>query len=238
MKKTWMCTVLVLLLGIASDASAALIGPVYPPPNGVDHTGSSGSQGTDAGRTWLYDIGDFSVTSALYWGLWTVSGPLADTLSQPFTYDSTTAAGVIYDGASNWSISTTTGPQLYETRLVMNVYDYTGMTNLNNLLVSMASVGIAGTGLVLPVTTDFRVNLQFQARPAGSGGSWDSVLDTFTLVPFTTCTAPNCVVTSTNGQFWYEVAAAPEPASLGLLGISLLALGGRLRRRWLPSRAS
>ena len=227
-----------LLLGPASHASAAIIGPVYPPPNGVDHTGSSGNSGRDAGRTFLYDILDFSQTGDLWWGLESASGPLNNNTSQPFSYDSITAEGVIYDGASLWTLPTFSGNLSYEVRLLMNVYDYAGTTNLNNQLVTMASVGIAGTGLLLPVTSDYRVTFQFQGRPAGSLGAWDSVLDIYDSLN-TICTGPGCVVTSFSGQYWYEEAVvAAEPASMGLFGLALLAVGGHVRRRLRPGFTS
>lgn len=229
MRRSLLC--LAMVLGIASHATAAIIGPVYPPPNGVSHTGSFGlGAGEDGGRTFLYDIGDFSVTSNLWWGLVSAAGPLNNGTSQPLQYDSITAEGVIYDGLNPWAIPTASGTFFYDVRLLMNVYDYGGGTNLNNQLLPMASVGIAGTGVVLPVTSDYRVRFEFQARAVGSLGPWDSVLDTFDNLN-TFC--GNCVVTSFNGQFWYEEAvAAPEPAAIGLFGIALFGLGSRVRRRW------
>lgn len=230
MRRSLLC--LAMVLGIAPQASAAIIGPVYPPPNGVSHAGSFGlGAGRDGGVTFLYDIGDFSVTSDLWWGLVSAAGPVGNGASQPLQYGSITAEGVIYDGLSPWVIPHASGVSSYDVRLLMNVYDYSGATNLNNQLVTMASVGIGPSGVVLPVTSDYRVRFEFQARAVGSLGAWDSVLDTFDSLN-TFCTA-NCVVTSFNGQFWYEEAVtAPEPASIGLFGMVLLAMGNRVRRRW------
>jgi hypothetical protein len=225
------CTVFALALAFAAPASAAPIGPVYPPPTGVVLTNNGGTSGSDAGKTFYYDITDFSVVGQMWWGLIDggAVGPLGSGTGQVLTFDSIVAGvGAIYDSSTLWSISTAFGTVTEPVRLVMNIYDYSGTTNLTSSLISRSSAGIAGSDVVFAVTSDFAVKFQFQAF---NGSTWDSVFDVYNNLS-TNPSCVGCVVTGTNGGFWYtEPLAVPEPITLAIFGIGLVGGASRLRRR-------
>lgn len=211
-----------LLIVSASSASAALIGPVYPAPGGNTFS-SVGSQISAAGATRTYSGFDTSQFSELYWGASSSSLPTAglDGVDHVLSFLSTSGTTATWTGTTTWfnHDSSQTLPNV-ALRLVIDIGGLGA-----NPWVTASSLGLAPSiGAVVNLSTgsSFTANLKFMAD-TGTGFQALNAID-----------ATNLTRAGFAGAFYYadplvDPAAVPEPQSLALFGLGLLAVAMRRR---------
>ncbi len=161
-------------LSIMPQISGNLVGPVYPPPLGVDWSGS-GNSGTAGGATWIYQNVLLADYDTVYWG------PVNDEIGVSFNDSVYSAREILrYDpGSSNpgsgilvWEGSTffPGGTDTVFTRYTMQIKNYA-----TGGVLSLLAAGQAGlpdnVGGVLWVTTglEYSVNFIFEAAFSREG---------------------------------------------------------------------
>jgi hypothetical protein len=228
---------------LPAAASATPMGPVYPAPGGNTVVGS-GSIGATGGRTFTYTLTDTSGYTDLWWGLMdsdtnplSIYGPLTSGLSsgtsQKFTLASIAGNEAIWNPANLWTITLANASTVnVQVRYRLDTYDSLG--NPASLTPAASIAGLTGSaGAVLdidltPAIPGFKATQVFEAF---NGSAWVGV-DTFYSSLQTPSSCTGCVIKSVNGGFWSDnVAAVPEPPSLGLFGLALLFSSVTFRRR-------
>jgi len=181
----------VLLLGGMTPA-AAIIGPVYPPPGGVDFATSGGQAGDPGGINFHFTNFDPGQFSELYWGpasadavLLTLNGGPADDI---LAFSSVSGNAAEWTGTSFYANAGVDVP----TRFTLTI---TGLGA--NPFVDAGSVGAdPGIGVLADDSAglDFTANLLFEALVQGT---WQAV---------NTLPQPGGGYTSTSfsGGFFYE----------------------------------
>ncbi|MFN7931764.1 MAG: PEP-CTERM sorting domain-containing protein [Bryobacteraceae bacterium] len=221
-----------MILTIASMSMAAsaatILGPVYPPPGGVTFVGS-GSTGSGIGRTQFYTGMDLSATEDLWWGYASIDNPRhssqASTGQMVFSSYNPVTGLATWNSTANMTWSTAFGTQSIATRMVVQFQPYTGVASgfLGSGFLTPTTKGAAGiTGnpleSVLLVTGDFQAQIRYET----AGGT--PLLDYYNG----TSSLGGIAVTNSNAGFWYS--ETPEPVSLALTGLGLLAVGVLGRR--------
>jgi hypothetical protein len=227
---------------LPAAASATPMGPVYPAPGGNTVVGS-GSIGATGGRTFTYTLTDTSGFTDLWWGLMdsdtnplSIYGPLTSGLSsgtsQKFTLASIAGNEAIWNPANLWTITLANASTVnVQVRYRLDTYDALG--NPASLTPAASIAGLTGSaGAVLdidltPAIPGFKATQVFEAF---NGSAWVGVDSFYNSLQTPSCS--NCVLKSVSGGFWSDnVAAVPEPPSLGLFGLALLFSSVTFRRR-------
>ncbi|HUL44285.1 MAG TPA: T9SS type A sorting domain-containing protein [Bacteroidota bacterium] len=155
-----------------SGVTSALVGPVFPPPLGVNFTqvGGVGAISRTGGENWFFSGAALSQSTTMYWG--PQDGQVqfyeSSTFTPPllFSADSSNLAGGIavwFGSATLWD-KTGSFQFVAGTKFIMTVTD-----SVTGLPISLTSAGTLGlppnVGAVVPVTptSHFLANLQFFA---------------------------------------------------------------------------
>lgn len=214
---------LVLLLTVGCSAFAAPVGPVYPPPGGVDWSGSgSGLLGT---ATWEYSNHDATGLSGLYFGLNQVDyGELGAGLNgtaDPFTFFGVSGTTAEWRASTIWENAVTLIPQSALTRLTMTV---TGLGS-NPWTTDLTSIGLDNTatfgdlGAVVDNSSgsDFTLQWSIEADVGSGWQSINSIQQHFT-------NDGNTRSSFATGYF-YEAAPVPVPAAVWFFASALGVFG-------------
>ena len=211
-----------LLVVSATSASAALIGPVYPAP-GNNTFSSAGSQISAAGATRSYGGFDTSAFSELYWGASSSSLPTAglDGVDHVLSFLSASGTTATWTGTTSWFNHNTN--QTLPSVALRLVIDIGGLGA--NPWATAASLGLSPSiGALVNVSSgsSFTANLKFMAD-TGSGFQALNTID-----------ATNLTRAGFAGAFYYadplvDPAAVPEPQTIALFGLGLLAIAVRRR---------
>jgi hypothetical protein len=208
--------VAVAIAAVTISAGAALTGPDYPPPGGVDFS-YTGSSAADPGGLTLY-FANFDTTkfSQLFWGS---AGAVSSRL------------GVTYGAASELMNFSGAGGPTAEWRGTAYYYNSGNQLVSTETWLKVTAYGapdfywtlVPEVGYVLDNSAgkNFSVNLQFLARD--SYGS---------LVALNSIPHEGGSASSFSGGFWYEAATpVPEPATYLAGALLLVPFGARLLRR-------
>jgi hypothetical protein len=183
-----------LVLAGASFALAGPVGPVYPPPGGVDWSALSANAtaaGRSGGQTWQYQNFDFSAFDEMWWGPWNATEvKLAfdgafDSPGETMTFSvsaSNASAGVaVWTGSVTVALATG-GTQTLSSRFTVKSATLTGTPIA---MVDATAVGItSGSGLVVPVNGDYKANFVFEVF---RNGVWQPAADAYDQI----ATVPN-----------------------------------------------
>jgi hypothetical protein len=152
--------------------------------------------------------------------------------SQKFTLASIAGNEAIWNPANLWTITLANASTVnVQVRYRLDTYDALG--NPASLTPAASIAGLTGSaGAVLdidltPAIPGFKATQVFEAF---NGSAWVGVDSFYNSLQTPSCS--NCVLKSVSGGFWSDnVAAVPEPPSLGLFGLALLFSGVTFRRR-------
>ena len=212
--------------------AATLNGPKYPAPGNNGFSSSGTSSGSAGGKTFSYSTFDTSAFDDLYWGPDENSLPAAglDGTLHTMTYVSTSGTTSYWDTMSSYTNPAT---NVTSTQTIWLAIDITGLGS--SPWISATSIGLpSSVGVVVDDSTgsNFSANLLFTVG-ASPGGT---PINNLQQAPTTGCPPNNCrTQTSFNGAFYWTdpVAAAPEPASLALIGAGMVGFCAiRRPRNW------
>jgi len=230
-KKILVATAIFAGLALSTSyGNAAPICACYPPPGGVNFSGS-GAAGLTGGRTNTYDFLDHSAFDVLWWGPAAVGSAMDGGINEVGeTMSFSSAVGQVAYWTGTTDVTTSSGVQPIYTRLTATILG--GATGW----LTPVSVGITpGPLQVTEVTGDpFIVNFIFEAS-LSLNGTYTAIRALFDSLPKPN-NNPAMVVTNLDGQFFYaepplEVGAVPIPAALPLFAAALGVLGFLSRRR-------
>lgn len=206
----FMATAVSLVVMVASKVDASqIVGPGYPPPNGVTLS-DSGDAGRAGGRTWGFSAVDLTGLFALYWG---PSSPIqmaldgvVDSPGETLTFSAFTSTSAVWEGTSTIHLAFG-GPTPAYSRLAL------GLSG-SAVFADVGSIGISnGNAVVASVTGDFAVNLLFEASL--DGVSYAPVLDLVDGLSTVPPTSGGGAITNCASGYWWEI---PEPGDLNCDG--------------------
>lgn len=216
MKKNQLLLLGVLFCLLSFNASAALDGPSFPPPGGVDYAFVGTSMGDSGGLTIEFQNFAPSAFSELYWG---PVGDILARLSVLPTGESAAMQLVMAEGRyAQWQGWAWYYDQQNELRgtptwLMATIYSASPGYPAWSILPGIGAVVDNSAGL------DFSVHLFLQATD--SGGNW---------MPLNSIPHEGSSFSSFTGGFW-SAAPVPEPSTCVAAGLLLLPLGLGLLRR-------
>ena len=209
------------VLGGASVAGAALIGPEWPAPGGTTYS-ATGEPGKTGGLTFSYTGFDPTQYSELYWGPWD-GAPIGASLngqeidaSEMMTFSTFSGNTAVWTGASTWSYFS--GNTLYSDRPILTRMTVT--TNPSSF-VDASALG-ASVGVLAPVTGDYSANILFEANFFGNWLPIDVGYNMYQTLP------GSGTGVSFNGGYYHT--PVPLPGAVLLFSSGLLGLL-RIRRR-------
>ncbi|HRW03924.1 MAG TPA: PKD domain-containing protein [Caldilineaceae bacterium] len=178
------------LVAATSVAAGTLIGPLFPPPGGAD-VSASGVIGGSGGMDVVYTNFDFSQFDRLYWGPMDESGVemaldgVVDAPQETLSFD--TAQSDLSNGVARWSgqadlthfVGGSSTTVAVNTRLTIRPSGLGGPLAME----LASSLGITGSGAVLPVTDDYQVNLLAEIFWTGAWRPANVVFDSLDTLP-------------------------------------------------------
>ncbi len=211
--------VLALLLGgTAQIAAAAIIpaGPAYPPPGGVTF-GSAGTNPGDAGGfTYIFTGFDVSGLANLWYGVDLTYPPAAalDGSLDAMTFSGVSGSTATWDGTTDWDDPSVAGGGTVSvpTRLELTV---SGGPSWVTLPIPGYTFPAIGAVIDNSAGSDFSLNFIFTADTGGGGYV---PINTIQQVP------PGGQTLTSVGFGFYSVV--PEPSSIAMAGLGLLAMIG------------